>query len=160
MEDQEQIPNDNNKSSLPLFIGLIIIIAVGGAGYLLMQSKSPSSKTSSEVLPSPTVKIDVTKKENSTRENSAVSFSVSGKNFSFTPSELKVKKGDKVKITFTSQSGVHDLAIDEFTVKTKQVDSSSSDTIEFTADKVGSFEYYCSIGQHRQLGMVGKLIVE
>jgi plastocyanin len=28
------------------------------------------------------------------------------------------------------------------------------------ADKKGTFEYYCSVGQHRALGMKGKLVVE
>ena len=33
-------------------------------------------------------------------------------------------------------------------------------TAEFTADKVGSFEYYCSVGSHRSMGMKGVLKVE
>jgi len=32
--------------------------------------------------------------------------------------------------------------------------------VEFTADTPGEFEYYCSVGQHRANGQVGKLIVE
>ena len=32
--------------------------------------------------------------------------------------------------------------------------------VEFTVDKTGTFEYYCSVGQHRANGMVGNLIVE
>jgi len=32
--------------------------------------------------------------------------------------------------------------------------------IEFTADKVGEFEYYCSMPGHRQAGQFGKLIVK
>ena len=34
------------------------------------------------------------------------------------------------------------------------------DEVEFVVDKAGTFEYYCSVGNHRQMGMVGKLIVE
>src|SRR3989344_2957339 len=40
----------------------------------------------------------------------------------------------------------------EFTAKTK--------TVEFTVDALGEFEYYCSVGQHRQNGQVGTLIAE
>ncbi len=32
--------------------------------------------------------------------------------------------------------------------------------VEFTADKKGTFEYYCSVGEHRVNGMKGKFIVE
>src|SRR3990167_9256749 len=35
-----------------------------------------------------------------------------------------------------------------------------SASVEFTADKAGGFEYYCSVGTHRAMGMVGAFIVE
>ena len=34
------------------------------------------------------------------------------------------------------------------------------EVLEFTADKAGSFEYYCSVGEHKAMGMVGTLKVE
>jgi plastocyanin len=42
---------------------------------------------------------------------------------------------------------------------TKQTQAPTEEVIEFTADKVGSFEYYCSVGSHRQMGMKGVLKV-
>jgi plastocyanin len=87
-------------------------------------------------------------------------FTVTGKSFSFTPNELKVKKGDTVKITFKNNGGFHDWVIDEFNARTKQIGDGEIDTVEFTADKAGTFEFYCSVGNHRQMGMVGNLIVE
>jgi len=50
--------------------------------------------------------------------------------------------------------------MNEFNARTKQIKAGETETIEFIADKVGSFEYYCSVGQHRQMGMVGTLVVE
>lgn len=88
------------------------------------------------------------------------SFTVSGKNFTFAPAEMRVKKGDRVKITFVNESGFHDLVIDEFNARTAQIGAGKTETIEFVADKTGSFEYYCSVGSHRQMGMKGTLIVE
>jgi len=32
--------------------------------------------------------------------------------------------------------------------------------VTFVADKAGEYEFYCSVGQHRANGMVGKLIVK
>ena len=87
-------------------------------------------------------------------------FTVSGQNFSFTPNTLTVNKGDKVKITFQNTGGFHDFRIDEFNVKTAQLGSGKSETVEFTADKTGTFEYYCSVGNHRAMGMTGKLTVK
>ena len=87
-------------------------------------------------------------------------FTVTGKNFSFEPSLITVKKGDRVKITFENSAGFHDFKIDEYGVATKQTQSPTTEVLEFTADKAGSFEYYCSVGSHRAMGMKGTLKVE
>lgn len=87
-------------------------------------------------------------------------FKIIGKNFSFEPSLITVAKGDRVKITFENSAGFHDFRIDAYGVATKQTQSPTTEVLEFTADKVGSFEYYCSVGTHRALGMKGTLKVE
>lgn len=87
-------------------------------------------------------------------------FIVEGFNFKFSPSEIRVKKGDTVKIVFKNTGGFHDWVVDEFSAKTKALKAPEEETITFVADKAGTFEYYCSIGSHRQMGMKGNLIVE
>jgi nitrite reductase (NO-forming) len=89
-----------------------------------------------------------------------VSVVVLGKNFGFSETEIRVKKGDTVEIQFTNEAGFHDWVLDEFNAKTKQLKAGESETVTFVADKAGTFEYYCSVGSHRQMGMVGTLIVE
>ena len=74
--------------------------------------------------------------------------------------DLKVKQGDKVKIILNNEEGFHDWVLDEFNAKTKQVQAGVTTEVEFIADKKGTFEYYCSVGQHRANGMKGKFIVE
>jgi len=93
-------------------------------------------------------------------EGQVKEFTISGKNFSFAPSAITVNKGDKVKITFQSSAGFHDFVIDEFGAATKQLTSPAEETIEFIADKTGTFEYYCSVGSHRAMGMKGTLTVK
>ena len=104
----------------------------------------------------------VTQEENNMMENveGEVVIDVYGQNFSFSPSEIKVKKGDKVTINFKSASGFHDFVIDEFAVATKQVQTGGESSVTFIADKAGTFEFYCSVGKHREMGMVGTLVVE
>lgn len=87
------------------------------------------------------------------------SFTVNGKDFSFSPSTITVKKNDRVKITLNSTQGFHDLKIDGYNVATPQIQTGGTATVEFTADKAGSFEYYCTVGQHRAMGMKGTLVV-
>ncbi len=116
-----------------------------------------------KVTPTNTMKKEENKPASSQaviEENGVKTVAVSGKNFSFTPNEIRVKKGDKVKINFTSTNGFHDWKVDEFQAATKRVNSGETASVEFTASKVGTFEFYCSVGSHRAMGMKGKLIVE
>jgi cytochrome c oxidase subunit 2 len=85
--------------------------------------------------------------------------SVEAGSFYYKPNLIRVKKGEKIKLTLVSVSVMHDFNIDELGVKMPIVKSGSTGTVEFTPDKVGEFEFYCSVGQHRQYGQVGKLIV-
>ena len=86
-------------------------------------------------------------------------FNVNGKNFSFDPSQITVKKGDKVKITFKDEDGFHNLVISGYNVETKKINTGQEQTVEFIADKTGQFEYYCSVTGHREKGMKGTLTV-
>lgn len=90
----------------------------------------------------------------------ALTFNVVGGSFFYVPNEIHVKKGDKVTIIFTNAGGSHNFTLDEFGVKTDMIKTGESATVEFTADKTGSFEYYCNVGKHRQLGQKGTLVVE
>lgn len=88
-------------------------------------------------------------------------FAVASSNFKFSVGEIRVKQGDKVSITLTNTAGTHNLEVEGYNVETKTLNQAGqTDTIEFTADKKGTFEYFCDIGTHRQMGMVGNLIVE
>jgi plastocyanin len=86
-------------------------------------------------------------------------FTVTGSPFKFVPAAMTVKKGDTVKITFKNSGGTHDFVIDELGVKTKTLASGAEETVQFVASKVGTFEYYCSVGNHRAMGMVGKITI-
>lgn len=80
-------------------------------------------------------------------------------NFGYSQKEITVKKGEKVKIIMTSSSGTHNFVIDELSVQSAVINSGGKTEFEFVADKIGSFEYYCSIGSHRDRGMVGTIII-
>jgi len=87
-------------------------------------------------------------------------FTVTAANFAYDLKELKVKKGDKVRVVFKNAEGFHDFRIDEYAVDSGKLQAGGEKIVEFTADKAGAFEYYCSVGKHRDMGMKGNLIVE
>ena len=91
-------------------------------------------------------------------------FTLTGQNFKFVMDgvdnpELRVFVGDKVRIEFNPTEGFHDWKVDEFGA-TERVRAGTPTFVEFVADKAGIFEYYCSVGSHRQQGMKGMLVVE
>lgn len=169
------------KSLLALGIGLVVL---GGGYYWYAQNMAETSVESdsmnadfgmtaeegsdamdmgiTETSPAPTppttpgASVDA----GATITTGTKEFTVTGKNFSFSPGNLTVKKGDRVKITFVNSAGTHDLKIEGYGVGTKVIQGGATETFEFIADKTGSFEYYCSVGSHRQMGMKGTLIVQ
>ena len=137
----------------------VVILALLGWGVYALMNKDEVAN------PSSTVEEGQNEEQGSPISATPVApvvkeFAVSGKNFSFTPLAMEVNVGDRVKITFTNQGGNHDLVVDGYNVRTKVLGGSQSETIEFVADKAGSFEYYCSVGTHRQMGMKGTLVVK
>jgi plastocyanin len=156
MEDNNQntstsVDTSNKSSVWPIAIVVVLLIAIGG--YFFMNSRGGTvTESNSTVAPK---EVASQAPESPTKE-----FTLQGSNFKFDVKEIKVNKGDTVKVTFKSAGGTHDFVLDEFDVKTKVLSDGGEETVTFVADKTGEFEYYCSVGQHRQMGMVGKLIVE
>lgn len=73
-----------------------------------------------------------------------------------------VGQGDVVKMTITVPKGdiAHIFAIDEFDVLSDTIAPGNSYTLDFIADKPGTFYYYCPLPGHRALGMEGQFIVQ
>ena len=92
-------------------------------------------------------------------------FVLTGENFKFVMGgidnpDIVVNHGDRVRIEFVSAQGFHDWVVDEFGAATERVRDGNSTSVEFVADRAGTFEYYCSIGHHRAQGMRGSLIIQ
>ena len=149
---------ENNKKSLNPLLIVAAVVVIGLIAWPLVYGKNkntqnPESKpTISESMMEPT-------SSNQMMEE-AGSIKVEGGKFYFKPNEIRVKKGEKVKIIFTNAEGLHDFVIDEFAVKTDRISDGQTTEVEFTPDKTGTFEFYCSVPNHRQMGMKGNLIVE
>lgn len=134
----------------------VLLVLITGAVFFIGSGKKAEAPVSETTQSETSATEDTT----AIMDSLAVKeFVVSGKNFSFTPSLITVKKGDRVKITFQNTNGFHNFVIDEFGVATSQKQSPDTEVLEFTANKVGSFEYYCSVGSHRMMGMKGMLVI-
>ncbi len=81
-------------------------------------------------------------------------FKIDAYRFGYTPSEIVINQGDKVKIIINNIDTLHGIIIPDLSVR-------GDETLEFTADKTGEFIWYCANmcgGGHMQ--MQGKLIVK
>ncbi len=161
------------NTNILVVIIIVLVIAFGGYAYTknkggkpaLVPEKIGEYGSTKNITPTPiknttpplSTPIDTTTKPviDNVRE-----FTVSGGNYFFSPNNLTVKKGDTVKIIFKNTNGFHDFRIDELEVATSRIRSGTEETITFVASKSGSFEYYCSVGGHRTLGMKGILTVQ
>jgi cytochrome c oxidase subunit II len=150
-EEQEKTPPKGNPM---IWIAIVAAVVIVGIVFFSRGNKNNSA------TPAQTAPVNTPASSTTIDDQNVKVFEVSGKPFEFSVKEIKVKKGDKVRINFTSTQGMHDWVVDEFNAKTKVIQAGQSDSVEFLADKTGTFEYYCSMPTHRQQGMVGKLIVE
>lgn len=133
---------------------LIVLLLIGGGAFVLYSKpQTPTEQLIPASVPSEEMSDTITPK-------AIQEVTIEGSPFSFSLKEIRVKKGSTVRVTFTNVKGTHDWVIDEFNARTSQLAEGQSETIEFLADKVGSFEYYCSVGNHRAQGMKGTLVVE
>ncbi|KKS32715.1 MAG: Plastocyanin [Candidatus Amesbacteria bacterium GW2011_GWA2_42_12] len=163
-----------NKKLLVIVLVLVLVAGLVVGGVLLLRSSNPKSlpagrqdqipnpkveTTTTVVTPTATPIVEATS-EAKIIEGETKTFVVEGSSYKFVPAVIKVNKGDNVIITFKNSGGVHDFVIDEFDVKTNQIGEEEEEDVEFVADKTGTFEFYCSVGNHRKMGMVGQLIVE
>jgi plastocyanin len=76
----------------------------------------------------------------------------------FTPTELTVRVGEPVAISLTSHNADHDLTSDDLNLHVF-APAGSSAVGGFTAERPGTYEFYCSVAGHKQAGMVGTIVV-
>ena len=144
--------------SKKIIIVIVIVLVTVGIVALTSQKTEEENTALPQSAESPTESIEESAEP--TEENQIKEFTVTGTNYQFSLNEIRVNQGDTVRITFVNGGGLHDWKIDQFNAATSRLQEGRQETIEFVADQVGQFEYYCSVGNHRALGMKGTLIVE
>lgn len=79
--------------------------------------------------------------------------------FSFTPKELKLKKGENVRLEFTSLDFIHGFNVPDLNLRA-DLPPGKVTSLHLTPDKVGTFDFicdnFCGAG-HEDMG--GRIIV-
>lgn len=136
-------------------------------GQVNDQEQVAPTSTPAEVSATSTVHVDIKKDTEVPPVKPVVpapaavrEFKITAKQWEFVPGTIRVKKGEKVRLVVTSADAVHGIMLSEYNIN-KSVKPGETVTIEFTADKAGTFAMICSV----QCGaghadMRGQLIVE
>lgn len=123
-----------------LLLVLVVIVFVIGGWYVFDKNGDTQTKAS-------------VKTQLNQGESIKLSSTPSG---SYTPKEIRVKTGTKVKIEGDTEAltgGMDTIIIDGYNIR--KVIAPGDNVVEFVADKTGTFKMYCANGMGN-----GKLIVE
>lgn len=71
-------------------------------------------------------------------------FEIVASKFKFEPAVIEVAEGDRVALNVRSADGVHGIGIKEFKVKRRVPKGGAAVSVEFVADKAGTFRILCS----------------
>lgn len=89
-----------------------------------------------------------------------VEIKMNARRYQYEPAEITVHQGDHVKLIITALDRDHGFKLGAFHIK-QRLKKGVPTTIEFTADRAGTFPFRCSVICGRgHLHMKGKLVVE
>lgn len=150
-----------------LLIGLGVLVLIGvGAWFVMGKSEMKTDNTQIPVesaVPAmgsdtPEMVVEQAPPTTSAAKEFTMTAYYDTKGKWFSLNEMAVKKGDTVRVKITNTAGMHDFTIDEMGIK-KELPLNQEVVVEFVADKVGDFVYYCSMPGHRAGGQWGTLRV-
>jgi cytochrome c oxidase subunit II len=85
---------------------------------------------------------------------------MTAKKYEFSPNPVRVKKGEHVRLIITATDRDHGFKLEAFNIE-QRLKKGVPTTVEFTADKAGTFPFKCSVHcGFGHGGMKGTLIVE
>ncbi len=127
--------------------------------------KEPTTETEADPEPDVDTKVEVEKEPVVEKipepvEPTVKEFNIISKKWVFEPSTITVNKDDRVRLIIDNIDVDHGFALSAFGINEKLLPGQVH-TIEFTADKSGSFSFFCSVfcGSGHS-GMRGTLIVQ
>ncbi len=154
---------------MKVVIAIVGLILLAIAGFLVTSNQAAAPSPEDEMVTTGESEISTNANEaksdtdtdtETDTEVQAMTFTIDAFNFGYSQEEIRVPIGTEVTINLTNSGGFHDWVVDEFGAATGKISAGSTTSVTFIADESGTYEYYCSVGNHRAQGMVGTLVVE
>lgn len=103
-------------------------------------NKGTDDATKTKIIPStPNASLATTATKETVKE-----FTITAKDWQFSPSNISVKKGDKVRLTITSADVTHSFKLKDYNLDV-MLEPGQTQTVEFVADKAGTFSFRCGV---------------
>lgn len=156
--------SDSKKKMNPV-MAIVVLVAVLVVGFFAVTFLGRGGKSDEESMTSVVDQEIVETGAESTQEamggeaSEVVTVKLEAGSFYFKPNVIRAKLGQTVMVDISAVSLQHSFVIDELNVKSATIPSGQGTIVEFVADTLGEFEFYCAVGNHKQQGMVGTLIV-
>ena len=140
-------------------IGLVLAVLIIGGGVLLLSDDGEQMATMPNQPETSQTQDEPTQDTSDQQFDREIQIDMS--NFEFSQKQIQAAPGETLKIVATSVGGVHDFVVDEFGAATAIANNGETVETIFTIpeDFLGTAEFYCSVGNHRELGMVGEIVV-
>ena len=141
-----------SKRFSPVPLALALLVSAAFAAPAALAQATPSASKQAAVKPSGTQKIALS---TGIKDGKMVFLDDKGQ-----PNPtLKAKVGDTIEIRISSGEGAqHDIVFPDLNVASAKFDATTgATTVKFKVTKAGTFDYYCTIAGHRQVGMEGKI---
>jgi plastocyanin len=163
-----------NKRNATLTIIAFLIILIGAIAAVLIASEltddNDSNDTTSETRDDEIVnEEDINNVENGIVSQPQVTqpdediintYDITMSNFTFSPNIIEATPGETLTVSLTSIGETHDFVIDELDVQSFLLGSNESQDLTITIPDNASgnvYQFYCSVGNHREMGMVGEI---
>lgn len=137
------------KYMIPILFLAVLVLSLGCVAQDGSVQENQVEDNTSPALPSNQTNMTGQVKE----------FILRASNYEFDPEIMVASRGDLIRITLIDTSGTHNLFIDGYNVRSNTLNRGEEQVIEFVADKEGSFDFWCEVGDHRSRGMEGELLI-
>lgn len=146
---------------LKFFIVLFSASLIFSACTHLNSTETPSTEVGGEIdqVAPPE---EVVSPEEVVRDE-VVAYELTAVNFEYSTDDLTAAPGQEMQVRLIVKEGMHDFVIDELEVRTDVMNAGEETTVTVMipedAEPGTEYPFYCSVGNHREMGMEGTLTV-
>ncbi|MBI4177107.1 MAG: cupredoxin domain-containing protein [Candidatus Aenigmarchaeota archaeon] len=147
-----------------LFLPALLALAVLASGCTSATTGTTTTTTTATATTQATTTtasaVTTTTTATTTTQPSVKEIQMTASQWKFEPSEITVNQGDTVRLEIKNIDVAHGFSLSEFGIS-KQLPAGATTTVEFAANKKGTFTFFCSVfcGSGHG-GMTGKLVVQ